>query len=100
MKDAGSVGARWNTIFRTKISGGGKASSPASAKTDKNVKSVDVKEEPQTPTGRKRGRKPKAADDGDGTPTKPSKQARSDSVAGDEGESDKTGGRVKLEPEE
>lgn len=84
MKDAGSVGARWNTIFRTKVNGGAATSSPSSAKTNKTAKSVDANEEPQTPTGKKRSRKPKAAGNEDATPTKPSKQARADSVAAED----------------
>jgi hypothetical protein len=99
MKDAGSVGARWNTIFRTKINGGTSASPPGSAtKSNKKTKNVDVKEEPQTPaTGKKRGRKPKATDEGDDTPSKPLKQARADSVDPEEGDADENGEKVKEE---
>jgi hypothetical protein len=99
MKDAVSVGARWNTIFRTKISGGAATSSPASAKTNKAAKSVDANEEPQTPTGKKRSRKPEAAGKEDETPTKPSKQARADSVAAEDAGSNEDGVGIKSEHE-
>lgn len=83
MKDAGSVGARWNTIFRTKIAAGA-ASSPGSTKANSKTKTIDDKDEPQTPT-KKRGRKPKAAqirnEDDDEVAARPSKKARADSVA-------------------
>jgi hypothetical protein len=83
MKDAGSVGARWSTIFRTKIAAGA-ASSPGAAKANNKTKTIDDKDEPQTPA-KKRGRKPKAAqirnENDDEVVARASKKARANSVA-------------------